>query len=511
MLQDEACFFLAVDFDGEKWQEDAEAFIRTCRRLDVPVALERSRSGDGGHIWFFFKDAVPATLARKLGSHILTETMEQRPDIGLGSYDRLFPNQDTLPKGGFGNLIALPLQKQARQRGNTVFLDEQFRPYADQWAFLASVPRMSRARVEALVRDAESKGRVIGVRMAIADEDDENPWTAPPSRRRKEPPITGPLPEKLEVILGDQIYIGKDNLLPALRNRLIRLAAFQNPEFYRAQAMRLPTYDKPRIIACAEDHPKHLALPRGCLAEVMETLKALKIQPVLRDERFGGNPLHVSFTGTLRPEQQKAAEALLRHDTGVLAATTAFGKTVVAAWLIAQRGVNTLILVHRQQLLEQWIERLSSFLNIPAKEIGRLGGGRKKLTGALDVALIQSLVRKGVVDDRVADYGHLIVDECHHISARSFELVVRRAKAKYVTGLSATVARKDGHHPIIFMQCGPVRHRVDAEDPGRSAALHSSGLVRPTGFRATSPPIPIHVWSFTNYTRPCGTTTGATK
>lgn len=188
MLQDEACFFLAVDFDGEKWQEDAKAFIRTCRRLDVPVALERSRSGDGGHIWFFFKDAVPATLARKLGSHILTETMEQQPDIGLGSYDRLFPNQDTLPKGGFGNLIALPLQKQARQRGNTVFLDAQFRPCVDQWAFLASLHRMSRARIEALVRDAESKGRVIGVRMAMADEDDENPWTAPPSRRRKEPP-----------------------------------------------------------------------------------------------------------------------------------------------------------------------------------------------------------------------------------------------------------------------------------------------------------------------------------
>ncbi len=486
MLQDEACFFLAVDFDGEKWQEDAEAFIRTCRHLDVPVALERSRSGDGGHIWFFFKNAVPATLARKLGSHILTETMEQRPDIGLGSYDRLFPNQDTLPKGGFGNLIALPLQKQARQRGNSVFLDGQFRPYVDQWAFLASVPRMSRARVEALVRDAESKGRVIGVRMAIADEDDENPWTAPPSRRRKEPPITGPLPEKLEVILGDQIYIGKDNLLPALRNRLIRLAAFQNPEFYRAQAMRLPTYDKPRIVACAEDHPKHLALPRGCLAEVMETLKALKIQPILRDERFGGNSLHVSFTGTLRPEQQKAAEALLQHDTGVLAATTAFGKTVLAAWLIAQRGVNTLILVHRQQLLEQWIERLSSFLNIPAKGIGRLGGGRKKLTGALDVALIQSLVRKGVVDDRVAGYGNLIVDECHHISARSFELVVRRAKAKYVTGLSATVTRKDGHHPIIFMQCGPVRYRVDAKTQAATRPFTHQVWVRPTGFRATS-------------------------
>jgi len=352
------------------------------------------------------------------------------------------------------------------------------------------VRRMSRTQVEALVRDAESKGRIIGVRMAMADEDDENPWTAPPSRRRKEPPIAGPLPETLEVILGDQIYVRKEDLVPALRNRLLRLAAFQNPEFYRAQSMRLPTYDKPRIISCAEDHPKHFALPRGCLDEVMETLEALKIQPLLRDERFGGNSFSVSFTGELRPEQQRAAEALLRHDTGVLAATTAFGKTVVAAWLIAQRGVNTLILVHRLQLLEQWIERLSSFLNVPAKGIGRLGGGRKKLTGALDVALMQSLVRKEVVDDRVAGYGHLIVDECHHISARSFELVVRRAKAKFVTGLSATVARKDGHHPIIFMQCGPVRHRVDAKTQAAARPFTHQVLVRPTGFRASSTPDP---------------------
>ena len=490
MLQDETCYFLAVDLDGEEWQPDAAVFIETCRRLAVPAVLERSRSGNGGHVWFFFEEAIPASLARMLGSYVLTETMERRPEIGFDSYDRLFPNQDTLPKGGFGNLIALPLQKQARRLGNTAFIDEQFRPYADQWAYLASVRRMSRDQVEVLVRDAESKGRIVGVRVAIADEDDDSPWTAPPSRRRKEPPILGPLPEKLEIILADQLYVGKEGLSPPLRNRLLRLAAFQNPEFYRAQSMRLPTYDKPRIIACAEDHPKHYALPRGCLDEVLQTLEGLKIQPVLRDERFGGNLLSVSFTGMLRPEQQLAAQALLRHDIGVLAATTAFGKTVVAAWLIAQRGVNTLVLVHRQQLLEQWIERLSSFLSVSAKAIGRLGGGRKKLTGVLDVALMQSLVRKEAVDDRIAGYGNVIVDECHHISARSFELVVRRAKAKFVTGLSATVTRKDGHHPIIFMQCGPVRHRVDAKTQAAMRPFTHRVLVRPTGFRAIPAPDP---------------------
>jgi len=484
MLLDETCFFLAVDFDRESWQADAGAFVETCRRLEVPVALERSRSGNGGHVWFFFEEAISASLARKLGSHILTETMDHRPGLGLGSYDRLFPNQDTLPKGGFGNLIALPLQKRARERGNTLFLDESFNPFSDQWAFLSSVRRIRRARIEALVREAECKGRILGVRMAIADDDDDAPWTAPPSRRRREPPIAGPLPESIEMVLGDQLYVPKENLPPALRNRLVRLAAFQNPEFYRAQAMRLPTYDKPRIIHCAEDHPRHIGLPRGCLEEARETLDALKIKLVLRDERCVGRALDVSFHGELRPEQQAAAEAMLRHETGVLSATTAFGKTVLAAWLIARRGVNTLVLVHRQQLLEQWTDRLSAFLGLPAKQIGRLGGGRKKLTGALDVALVQSLVRKGTVDDCVADYGHIVVDECHHLSARSFELVARRAKAKFFTGLSATVGRKDGHHPIIFMQCGPVRHRVDARQQAATRPFTHSVLVRPTGFRA---------------------------
>jgi superfamily II DNA or RNA helicase/very-short-patch-repair endonuclease len=487
MLQNETCHFLAADFDKENWQEDASAFLDTCRRLSLPAALERSRSGNGGHVWLFFEEALSVSLARKLGSHVLTETMERRPEIGFGSYDRLFPNQDTLPKGGFGNLIALPLQKQARQRGNTVFIDEQFKPYADQWSLLAALRRISRTQVEALVRDAEAKGRVIGVPMAVTDEEDDRPWTAPPSRRR-EPPILEALPESLELILADQIYIAREISPSTLRNRLLRLAAFQNPEFYRAQSMHLPTYGKPRIIHCAEEHPLHFALPRGCLEEVRRALQEMKIKAVVRDERFGGLVLNVSFYGALRPEQQDAAEAMLRHETGVLAATTAFGKTVLAAWLIAQRRVNTLILVHHRQLMEQWIERLSEFLGVPTRTIGRLGGGRKKLTGMLDVALVQSLVHKGTVDDRIGNYGHLVVDECHHLPALSFELVARRAKARFVIGLSATLTRKDGHHPIIFMQCGPVRHRVDAKKQAAARPFTHRVFVRPTGFRNTTEP-----------------------
>ena len=365
LLRDETCFFLAVDFDKADWREDARAFLEACRRLSLPAALERSRSGRGAHVWFFFEESIPAALARRLGSHVLTETMEGRPDIGLDSYDRLFPSQDTMPQGGFGNLIALPLQKGPRTQDNSVFLDDAFVPWTDQWAFLASVRKIGRTKVEAIVQEAERRGRILGVRLPPQEDGDEAPWTAPPSRRRKEPPIAGELPHTVELVLGNQIYIAKEGLHPGLRNRLLRLAAFQNPEFYKAQAMRLSTYDKPRVIACAEDHPRHIGLPRGCLEEVRQALSDLGVRGTLRDERYPGRPLDVTFHGELRTEQRAAADAMLTHDTGVLAATTAFGKTVIAAWLIAERRVSTIVLVHRRQLLDQWIERLSAFLGMP--------------------------------------------------------------------------------------------------------------------------------------------------
>lgn len=485
LMLDETCFLLAADFDGEAWREDAEAVRAICRDLKLPVALERSRSGQGGHFWFFFEEAIPAGLARRLGSSILTRAMERRPEIGLRSYDRLFPNQDTLPNGGYGNLIALPLQRESRNSGNCVFVDESFNPYADQWEFLSSIPRLGYARVQSLVREAEGHDRVIGVRCVPPDpEDTSTPWALTPSRSQREPPLPGPLPESIEVVLADQVYVPKAALPPALRNRLLRLAAFQNPAFHKAQALRLTTHDLPRIIACAEDFPEHLGLPRGCLPEIEALLRSLGIGLSVRDERCAGQPLDVSFQGELRSDQKAAAESMLPHDTGVLAATTAFGKTVVAAWLIAARGVNTLVLVHRQQLLEQWVERLSQFLGVPPKAIGALGGGKRRLNGRLDVALMQSLVRKGTVREEVAQYGHLVVDECHHLSAPSFERLARRVRARFVIGLSATLTRKDGHHPVIFMQCGPVRHRVDPRQQAAARPFTHQVIVRPTGFRA---------------------------
>jgi len=484
LLKDETCWFLAIDFDKTTWIDDASAFLQVCAQWTIPGCLERSRSGKGAHVWIFFEQPIPASLARKMGASILTRTMEQRHHIGLDSYDRMFPNQDTLPKGGFGNLIALPLQHVPRTSGNSVFLSDAFQPHEDQWAFLASVQRMGVERIRAIVDEAERAGKIIGVRLSLSDGDeDEDPWLLPPSRKKKEEPIQQPLPAQLRVIFSNLAYIEKADLPSAMLNRLMRLAAFQNPEFYRAQAMRLSTFGKPRVIRCAEDFPRHLGLPRGCLHDAIELLQSHQVKVDLADERFNSLPLDVSFHGELRPEQQKAADALLAHDTGILSATTAFGKTVVAAWMMAARKVNTLVLVHRRQLLDQWRERLSVFLNLPIKSIGQIGGGRKKPTGLIDVAVIQSLSRKHVVDDLVAGYGQVIVDECHHLSAFSFEQVLRQAKAKYVLGLTATPMRKDGHHPIILMQCGPIRYRVNARDQAAARPFEHVVIPRLTNFR----------------------------
>ncbi len=485
MLTDGTCWFLAADFDKQTWQRDAEAFLSTCRSKQIPSALERSRSGNGGHVWIFFAGPLPVALARRLGAHLLTETMKRNPDIGFESYDRLFPSQDTIPVGGFGNLIALPLQHGPRQNDNSVFLGESFEPYRDQWAFLSALPRLTLAQAMAAVEAADRQAQVIDLRRPL-DEEHEEPWGVPPFGPKLVTGISGPLPKSLEVVLGNQIYIPRAELPPGLINRLIRLAAFQNPAFYRTQAMRLSTFGIPRIIACAELLSHHIALPRGSREEMEQLFKELDIRVRMRDERQTGHSVKTAFIGELTWQQQAAADALLAHETGVLAATTAFGKTVVAAFIIAARKTSTLILVHRRQLMEQWVARLSAFLDLPASSIGQVGSGKRKLSGIVDVAVIQSLVRRGKVDNILADYGQLVVDECHHISAVSFEAVTRHAQAKYVLGLSATVTRQDGHHPIIFMQCGPVRFRTTAKAQARQRSFRHCVVLRPTDFQITT-------------------------
>ncbi len=484
LLSDETCWLLTADFDKKTWKEDTAAFLNNCNKLGISAGLERSRSGKGGHVWIFFDCPVSASLARKLGCTILTRTLDQRHQMGLDSYDRFFPNQDTLPKGGFGNLIALPLQWAPREKGNSVFLNPEGFPYPDQWEFLSNLEKLSFEKLEAILQDASKTGQIINIRISLEDEiADEDPWTLPPSQKKIEKPISGPFPQSVRLVQGNLIYIEKKGLPPALISRLIRLAAFQNPEFYRAQAMRLPTYDKPRIICCAEDFPEYIGLPRGSLDEILALFQTHGVKSQLIDERYKGHGIKAEFVGKLRPDQEKITAALIPYDIGILSAPTAFGKTVLAAWFIAARGVNTLVLVHRQQLLDQWRDRLAFFLDIALKEIGQIGGGKDQPSGNIDVGILQSLNRKGKVKDIVAEYGQIIVDECHHIPAFSFEQVLKKVKAKYVLGLTATPVRKDGHHPIVLMQCGPIRFR---ENPQKATTIQPFEHVvfpRKTNFR----------------------------
>ncbi len=470
LLEDDTCYFLAIDFDEAEWKEDAQAFVQSCTELDVPAALEISRSGNGAHVWVFFAGRVPARDARRLGTAIISHTCSRTRQLKLASYDRLFPNQDTMPKGGFGNLIALPLQKAPRENGCSVFVDVALHPFDDQWAFLAAIQPMEPHDIEPTILRAT--GGVHPLDVTFIDEEDlAKPWQHSISATTELSESS--MPRSLTVTLANLIYFEKAQLSQALANRLIRLAAFQNPEFYKAQAMRLSVWDKPRVIGCAENYPQHIALPRGCLDAAQELLRDNGIGCELRDERYGGEPLEVTFVGKLRPDQQSAVAEMLSHDVGVLCAPTAFGKTVTAAAMIANRGVNTLVLVHRTELLKQWQERLQSFLGIGKGMIGTIGGGKARPTGKIDIAVMQSLSRQGKVNSLVERYGHVIVDECHHVGAVSFDAILKRAKAKYVLGLTATPIRRDGQQPIIFMQCGSIRYTA-AKPAG---APHDLGVV----------------------------------
>jgi superfamily II DNA or RNA helicase len=457
LLTDDSCNFLAVDFDEADWKEDVLAFRQSCDELGVPLALEISRSGNGAHVWIFFAGRVSARDARRLGTAIISHTCARTRQLKLESYDRLFPNQDTMPKGGFGNLIALPLQKHPRENGCSVFVDEALRPHADQWAFLGSVQPMAPHDIEPTILRAT--GGVHPLDVTFIDEEDlKEPWKRPVAISKK---LTGVMPTALSVTLANCLYFEKVHLPQPLANRLIRLAAFQNPAFYKAQAMRMSTWDKPRVIGCAENFPNHIGLPRGCLDAGLALLRDNGIRCDLTDERFAGEKLDLAFAGTLRPDQESSVTAMMQHDAGVLCAPTAFGKTVTAAAMIARRGINTLVLVHRSELLNQWQERLQTFLGVGKGIVGRIGGGKSKPTGKIDIALMQSLSRQGEVSPLVENYGHVIIDECHHIGATSFDAILKRIKAKYVLGLTATPIRRDGQQPIIFMQCGPIRHTAN--------------------------------------------------
>ena len=476
LLLDETCLFLATDFDGEKWQEDISVFCSVCKELNIPAAIERSRSGNGAHAWLFFEEPIPAISARKLGNVLLTKAMSIRHEIRFTSYDRMFPNQDFMPKGGFGNLIALPLQGGARKMGNSEFIDGNFQSYPDQWAYLASIRKISSEELNAWLSEL-CTGNGLGELgdTEKKDEDSPKPWEG------KKPEIkleNSDFPDKLMVVEANRLYIPKKDVSQRALNKIKRLAAFSNPQFYKTQKMRMSTYGIPRIIYSLEETAEYMGIPRGCQSALVHLLESSNVNYEFEDKRNRGKAIDVNFKGALREEQQSAANALLQHENGVLSVPTAFGKTVIGASLIAERKCNTLILVHLQTLFEQWKKSLEQFLEInetlPETEkkrgrkkirslIGQIGSGKNTSSDIIDIALVQSLIRDNEVDDIVKNYGMIIVDECHHVPSINYEKVLASVNACYVYGLTATPTRQDGQHPITFMQCGVIRYFVDAK------------------------------------------------
>jgi hypothetical protein len=485
LLPDETCWLLAIDLDGQSWRKDVGAIREACGELAIVPAIERSRSGQGAHAWFFFSAPVPASLARRFGLMVLTDTMARSPTLTMASYDRLFPSQDTLPKGGFGNLIALPLQGDARRRGNTVFLDEHLDPYDDQWIFLDSLPRIEPERLEAVVRSGERDGRTPD-----ASDEGKSGEEAPWRPRRPLSSRLGParLPQTVSATLAQRLYVRREGLPAALIDALRRLATFSNPQFLERQRLRLSTARTPRVIACFEEAGGFLALPRGCREPLARLLDDLGVRLELDDERTEGAGLEVDFGGELTPAQAIAAREMLRHETGVLCGQPGVGKTVIAAHLIGARARSTLVLVHRRPLLEQWLERLAEFLDLGARKIGTIGAGQSRPTGRLDVAMVQSLARRDALDAELSGYGHLVVDECHHVPAVTTERVLQAASARYLTGLTATPRRRDGHHPIIAMQCGPVRHKLEGQMSHHRTPLKLRVVRRDTSFQSSALP-----------------------
>lgn len=516
LREDETCSVLVADFDDDGWTEAANAYRAAARNSGLSVAIERSRSGNGAHAWLFFREPIRAELARRLGFTLLEQALSLSKAVKFSAFDRLFPAQSTLARGGLGNLIALPLQGRAYRKGNSVFVDEAFNPYEDQWRFLSSIEKVDENTVHAIA-DASpaapsfctSSHTPLRASRGPSLFDVADLSTLPPSNGQRagaDAPVREDFPPRLLIRKSNMLYLLQKEISPRGRASLLKLTSFGNPAFYRAQALHLSIRGKPRVICLAEEDEGSIALPRGCEEQLLNLLGKAGTEATVIDERPSHPPIDVSFIGTLREKQQTAADALLAHELGVLSAPTGFGKTVIGAYLIGSIRARTLVIVPSVSLLNQWRARIGEFLDIqeeprearaktgrrnrlPASPVGQIGGGKLAPGGVIDIATLQSLVVEGeapgtkVVNELVHDYDLVIVDECHHGAAPTLEMVLRSLTARRIYGLSATPRRDDGLERIVFMHCGPIRYSISAKDQAREQGFDRLLIPRFTHLR----------------------------
>jgi superfamily II DNA or RNA helicase len=476
---DDTCMFLAADFDKERWGVDALTYKAAAQDMGLEVYIERSRSGIGGHAWIFFQEPIAARMARQLGTLILTRAMALRHHIGFDSYDRFFPSQDTMPSGGFGNLIALPLQRIPRRGGNSVFVDDHLTPYPDQWEFLSRVRLLSGADVATMLHNNAPSPTM----RRKTDQTDLDLVEAEASIDTAEDKIRGIHPASISLFYSRHLEIAIQGLPPSLITAFKRAATFANPKFFELQRMRFSTWNTPRYICSAElsDDGGRMIVPRGLLSCCIHLAEVAGAKVELTDLRPNSKRTPIKFTGVLLPPQKTALRVLSSDESGVLVAPPGSGKTVIACALIAKRKVPTLILVHRKQLADQWKEQLLEFTNLAKNQIGTFDTKERRRKGLVDIGMLQTLARDHDPDRFFGGYGHIVIDECHHVPAVSFESVLKRVEARHFLGLTATPYRKDGLERIITMQCGPVLHIM--EETKAQSLISRQVILRETDFR----------------------------
>lgn len=494
LLTNGTCRFLVYDFDNHEkgaekkdfaneddtWIEEVEAMRKICVLNGIDPLVERSRSGRGAHIWIFFDKPISAALVRKFGTALLDKGAEQVNLKSFKYYDRMLPAQDIISEGGVGNLIALPLQGKALKDGNSAFIDSNWNAYQNQWEVLWSKPKLSREFVE--MKIGEWTSTIEDIEVAEDDEGREKPWEK--KRRFSNTDVDG----KIRLTLSNGIYVDSTNLRPALQNKIRRMAAISNPVYYKNQAIGMSNYDTARWIYLGQDHLSgYIEIPRGLYSTLIENMEQAKISYEIEDERKIGRNINVEFKGELREEQKDAMNEMLKFDNGILHAATAFGKTVVCSAIIAEKKVNTLIILESSALIEQWKESLEKFLDIDEelpeyktktgklkvrKElVGKLQGAHDSMTGIVDIAMAGSLCKKGEFHNFLNQYGMVLVDECHHAASDTISNVLKEVKAKYVYGVTATPKRGDGLEKINYMLLGPIRYSYTAKEKAKSQGI----------------------------------------